>query len=111
MNDIVGLKFLLNYGAWFATPILYDDAKDIMRKWASGEYAIKGVTTISNNSPLHGQEKDVWALSIADIRGMHTFVWAEAQQQPAQLFPQPQPTPQPRSNWPPRNYGGLSGGR
>ncbi len=100
MNDIIGIKFLLKYGAWLANAIRAKDANEIVHKWSNGDYPVGA--TIGGYSPLPGEEQNVWTIMASDVVGVHTFRLDQAQQSP--------PPGQGIQRLPPRGpYGYLSG--
>ena len=102
MVKVVGLKFMLSSNHFLGVFLPPEEAEEIVRRWVSGNYVLKGVTVIGGTSqPVPGVPGVTWALKVESIQCIHTFSWEEVQSQ------LPHGAPSPRPPWPPL---GLSGG-
>lgn len=78
----VGLKFLLVDQMFFMAIMSEQKAREILNKWMSREYHIKGVQTIGDISPPQGGES--WSVQVDAIRAIHTVDLEALQRQAGQ---------------------------
>lgn len=79
-----GVKFLLAGGQWYMAFMPEMQARELVKKWARGEY--------DNKSYIAGQAQVIpgvtsgedWCFSVSNIIGMHTFEVLVQQQSPTQ---------------------------
>jgi hypothetical protein len=92
----VGLKFLLEYGMFFSTTMLEQDAFNLIKDWTYEDYKQRKQTHYIGNldGNTNGPE---YSIDISRIVALHTF----------DPSPVPQPTPQPVT--PPINGSGFPG--
>ncbi len=97
MNQLIGVKFLLDGGSFLSVCMTANDYAGIVAKWSSGE---KGVFS----GVCQGQNI-MWSVSASKIVAAHSFDWAAmVQQMTATQGLQQKPV-----TYPPYNVRGNSG--
>jgi hypothetical protein len=81
----IGLRFLLTYGSFINIPFNVNEAREVIDKWASGWYKLKGHDFLTGCDPVAGVR---YAIRISEIIAIHTIDLN--QQQPQNPGPSPQ---------------------
>lgn len=80
---MVGVKFIFKSQQWISLAFPEDEAFDIVRNWASGQYRLKGVQRLTGTSPAPepGTPPFHYALDLDEVVAVHTFDLEEVQRQ------------------------------
>ncbi len=78
----VGLRFLLTHGSFMDIMMTEDQARQVVKSWASGEFRLRDKQIMTG---------DIWAVKMDEVIGIHTYEIQRVPQQQAQgpLFARP----------------------